>query len=97
MPVMKPLTLERNFTPSSTDEVSESAANVVGVAEAGHMLAPDDMACACTVSVVLPVMPDSVAEMAVVPAATAVARPLALTVATSVFDEAHVAWLVQTT
>ena len=42
----------------------------------------------------MPVTPDSVAEMVVVPAETPVARPLVLIVATPVFDEVHVAWLL---
>ena len=49
---------------------------------------------ACTVSVVLPVTPDSAAEMVAVPAETAVARALPLIVATVVFDELQVAWLL---
>ena len=49
---------------------------------------------ACTVSVVLPVTPDSAAEIVAVPADTAVAKPLALIVATAVADELQDAWLV---
>ena len=49
----------------------------------------------CTVSVLLPVTPATAAEMVVVPAETPVARPPALIVATPVFDEVHVAWLVR--
>ena len=49
---------------------------------------------ACTVNVVLPVTPDSAAEMVAVPAETAVARALPLIVATVVFDELQVAWFV---
>ena len=45
----------------------------------------------CTVNVVLPVTPASVAERVVLPADTAVARPLALMVATVVCDELHAA------
>jgi hypothetical protein len=45
-----------------------------------------------TVSVALPVTPLSVAEMAVVPAATVVARPPAAIVAAAVFVDAHVTW-----
>jgi hypothetical protein len=48
-----------------------------------------------TVSVVLPVMLPEVAEMVVVPAATAVARPPAAMVAVAVLDEAHVAVAVR--
>jgi hypothetical protein len=43
---------------------------------------------------VLPVTPAKLAEMVVVPAATAVARPPVAMVATDVRDELHVAWLV---
>ena len=48
----------------------------------------------CTVSVALPVTPDWVAEMVVLPGAVAVARPPVLIVATEVFDELQVTWLV---
>ncbi len=48
-----------------------------------------------TVSKVLPVTPESAAEMVVVPAATAVADPAALMVATLLLDEVHVTWLVR--
>ena len=48
----------------------------------------------CTVRFVLPVTLLSVAEMLVLPALTAVARPALLMVATLVFEEAHVVWLV---
>ena len=48
----------------------------------------------CTVRVVEPVISLSVAEMVVVPVATAVARPAALTVATALLEEAQVTWLV---
>ncbi len=40
-----------------------------------------------TVRAALPVIPPKVAVMVTVPAATAVARPMPLTVATDVFDE----------
>ena len=49
---------------------------------------------AVTVSTVEPVTPLSVAEIVEVPAATPVASPAALTVATAVSAEAHVTWLV---
>ena len=49
----------------------------------------------CTVSVVLPVTPVSAADIVVVPADTPVANPLTLTVATAVFDEVHVTWLLR--
>lgn len=48
---------------------------------------------AVTVSVVPLVTPAKVAEILVVPAETAVAKPPALTVATPVLDNLHVAWL----
>jgi hypothetical protein len=48
----------------------------------------------CAVSVVLPVTPAKLAEMVVVPAETAVARPPATMVATDVSVELHAAWLV---
>ena len=48
-------------------------------------------AAAVTVRVAEPVTPLSEAEMVVVPAATAVARPEVLTVAVAVLEEAHVA------
>ncbi len=44
---------------------------------------------ACTVRVVLPVIPPKVAEIVLVPVATAVASPAAVMVATAVFEEAH--------
>ena len=49
---------------------------------------------AVTVSSVLLVTPAKVAEILVVPAETAVAKPPALTVATPVFDDLQIAWLV---
>ena len=49
---------------------------------------------AWTVKVVLPVTPDSAAEIVAVPADTAVAKPLALIVATAVADELQDGWLV---
>ena len=48
-----------------------------------------------TVRVVLPVTVPSVAEMVVVPALTAVARPLLLIVATLVLEDVHATWLVR--
>ncbi len=45
---------------------------------------------AWTVSTVLPITPFNVAEIVVVPAATAVARPPAVIVAVAVLEEAHV-------
>ena len=48
-----------------------------------------------TVRVVLPLTPLSPAEMVVVPADTAVAKPLALIVATPVLDDVQVTWLVR--
>jgi hypothetical protein len=50
---------------------------------------------ACTVSRVLPTTPASAAVRVVVPAETAVAKPLALMVAAVVLDEVQVAWLVK--
>jgi hypothetical protein len=50
---------------------------------------------AATVSPVLPLTDPSVAEIVVVPVATAVARPPAATVATAVFDDAKVTWFVR--
>ena len=47
-------------------------------------------AAAVTVSVAVDVNPSAVALMVVVPAATPVASPAELTVATAVFDEVHV-------
>ena len=49
---------------------------------------------AVTVSVVPLVTPANPAEMAVVPAETAVAKPLGLIVATPVLDDVQVTWLV---
>ena len=46
-------------------------------------------------SVVPLVTPASAAEIVVVPAETAVASPLALMVATALFDEVQAAWLVR--
>jgi hypothetical protein len=48
-----------------------------------------------TVITVEPVMPLSVAEMVEVPAATAVAKPAVVIVATAVVPEAHVTLLVR--
>src|SRR5262252_3578707 len=48
-----------------------------------------------TVSPVLPLTAPSVAEMVVAPAATAVASPAGLIVATAVADDANVTWLVR--
>jgi hypothetical protein len=50
---------------------------------------------ACTVSVVLPATLLSVAAMVVLPGLPAVARPVLLIVATLVFEDVHVAWLVR--
>src|SRR5262249_12498645 len=50
---------------------------------------------AATVSPVLPLTEPSVAEIVVLPVVTAVATPPELTVATLVFEEAHVTWLVR--
>jgi hypothetical protein len=47
-------------------------------------------AAAVTVSIAVAVNPSAVALMVVVPAATAVASPVELTVAAAVFDEVHV-------
>jgi hypothetical protein len=47
-----------------------------------------------TVRVVLPEILPEVAVIVVVPAATAVARPLLLTVATDVLDELQATWVV---
>jgi hypothetical protein len=41
------------------------------------------------------VTPARAAEIVVLPAETAVARPLALMVATAVLDDVHAAWLVR--
>ena len=52
---------------------------------------------ACTVSVVLPVTPDSVADISVLPADAPVASPLAsgvVIVATAGLDDAQVTWFV---
>jgi hypothetical protein len=48
----------------------------------------------CTVSVVLPETLPCVALMVVLPAATAVARPAALMIATPLLEEAQLTWLV---
>jgi hypothetical protein len=58
----------------------------------GRILFPVEAA--VTVRVVLPGIPPEVAVMFIVPAATAVARPLLLTVATEVLDELQVACVV---
>ncbi len=50
---------------------------------------------ALTVSTVLPVTPESRAEIVEVPAAMAVAKPLALMVATAVFADDQLTWLVK--
>ncbi len=47
-----------------------------------------------TVMVVLPAIPPRDADMAEVPAATPVARPPVVMVATAVFEEVHVTWPV---
>jgi hypothetical protein len=49
------------------------------------------VACAAvTESIALPLMPEEVAEMVAVPAATPVARPVGPTVATAELDDVHV-------
>jgi hypothetical protein len=48
----------------------------------------------CTVSVVFPITPDCCPVIVVLPADAPVARPLALMVATAVFEELQVTWLV---
>ncbi|GAO03349.1 hypothetical protein PSR1_02233 [Anaeromyxobacter sp. PSR-1] len=50
-----------------------------------------------TVNVVEPVIPESVAEIAVVPAATVVASPYGEIVAAAVLDEAQVTCVVRST
>ncbi len=54
-----------------------------------------DRVAAVTVSVVLPETPPKVAVIVVVPAATDVARPALSIVATPVFDELQVTWVVK--
>ena len=51
-------------------------------------------AVACTLRVEFPVTEDIVAEIVVFPADVAEPRPFELTVATAVFDEAQLAWLL---
>jgi hypothetical protein len=54
----------------------------------------EDRVAEFTIRVVLPEIPPEVAVMVAVPAATAVAKPLLLTVVTNVSDEIHVACVV---
>ncbi len=50
---------------------------------------------AVTVNTLVPVTPPTTAEMVVLPPDSPVAKPPAVMVATDVFDELHVAWLVR--
>ncbi len=54
----------------------------------------EDRIAGATVRVVFPEMLPEVAEMVDVPTATPVARPLLLTVATNIFDDLQVTWVV---
>jgi len=87
---MLPLTSERNFTPSSTALVSAPLSTVPGTAVLGQMVS----GAACRVSVVLPDTLPCVALMVVLPAATPVAKPAALTVATALLEEPQLTRLV---
>ena len=54
----------------------------------------EDKVAEVTVRVVVPEMLPELAVIVVVPAATAVAKPVLLTVATGVLDELQVTWVV---
>ena len=54
----------------------------------------EDRIAGATVRSVFPEMLPEVAEMADVPTATAVARPMLLTVATYIFDDLQMTWVV---
>jgi hypothetical protein len=68
--------------------------NPVGMLELAGVTDIDERVAEITVRVVLPEISPEVAAMVAVPAATAVARPLLLTVAADVFDELQVTCVV---
>ena len=65
-----------------------------GIEGFAGVTAIDTRVAGVTVNTVEPVMPVSVALMLLVPAATPVARPLLVIVATESVADAHVTWLV---
>jgi hypothetical protein len=72
---------------------------IVGILGLAGVTDIEERVAEVTVKVVLPKVLPEEAEMIVAPAATAVARPLLLTIATEVFDERQVicvviSWLV---
>src|SRR5262245_22434366 len=90
---MVPATSERNLTPSST-ALGSAPSPMAGTGLDGQIIAIEGLP-APTVSPVLPLTAPSVAEIVVVPGATAVATQSALIVAATVFEDAHVTWLVR--
>jgi hypothetical protein len=68
--------------------------NPVGMLELAGVTDMEERVAEITVRVVLPEISPEVAVMVAVPAATAVARPLLLTVAADVFDELQVTCVV---
>ena len=88
-PVMSCVVLLEKVPMALNGSVAPTA--MLGVA---GVTAIDWRVAALTVSTVEPVMPLSVAEIDEVPAATPVANPAALMVATAVVAEAQVTWLV---
>src|SRR5262249_1776426 len=92
MPLMKPATSDRNFTPSTTGRVSPPS-TMAGVGLLGQIVVVEELT--VMLSPVLPLTAPSVAEIVVLPAATAVASPVESIVAAAVFEDAHVTWLVR--
>jgi len=66
-------------------------AGMLGLAGVTDM---EDRVAEVAVRVVLPEIIPELAVMVALPAATAVARPVLLTIATEVFDELQVTWVV---
>ena len=67
---------------------------IMGMIAEDGVTAMEDRVAGITVRSVLPEMLPEMAVMMDVPAATAVARPLLSTVATDIFDEVQVTWVV---
>jgi hypothetical protein len=67
---------------------------MLGIVRLAGVTDMEDKVAEVTVKVMLPrILPEAV-EMIAVPAATAVAKPLPLTVTTDKFDERQVTWVV---
>ena len=72
-------------------EAANCWVNVIGMPGLAGVTDMEDSVAEVTVRVVFPDLPPKVAVIVAEPVATAVARPLLLTVATDVFDEPQVA------